>query len=696
MRRLTFGGRPARAHLIAIAATLAAVLAGLVIPTLALGAADPPPRNTTTAVTAATGAAVTNPISTSVSGTVTTDTPAYGFPYQQLTPYTAQPPTPGALETDGQTNRYTLGGTWLYRPDPSNIGISEGYWRDTADATGWNEVAMPNSWNAGNYTSAGFAGTVGWYRRDFTLPRGAFASSVAKAAQSWEIEFESVNYSATVWLNGHELGTHEGAYLPFSFPARDMVSGVNRLVIRVDDTRTLTSFPAGPQSGWWNFGGILDAVYLHPIQAADLQSAAITPTLKCPTCSATINEQATVVNESHRAETVKLVGRFGSSNLSFGMATIRPGATWSPTASVVIAHPRLWSPGSPNLYAATLTLETVTGQTLGGYFYKSGVRLITWTDGLLYLNGRQLHLRGVSVHEQTVLSGAALDVGQQETLIGWVKQVGADIIREHYPLDPEAEQMADQDGILLWSEVPVYGSLLSAAAANTDLSSPSWRTAALALLKNNIETNQNHPSILLWSIGNELPPAVSAPEATYIKAAAAEVHTLDPTRPAAMAVIDWPTLPCQAAAYAPLDVIGINEYFGWVDEAGGATEDRENLLPFLESVRNCYSDKALMVTEMGFGGNRTGPIEVRGTYAYQDDNMEYAFGVMNQLSWLAGALWFPLQDFAAEPGYDGADPLGSPPFVDKGVLDQFGNEKPSFAVMQAIYRATTQIAAARR
>jgi beta-glucuronidase len=256
--------------------------------------------------------------------------------------------------------------------------------------------------------------------------------------------------------------------------------------------------------------------------------------------------------------------------------------------------------------------------------------------------------------------------------------------------------MADKAGILLWSEIPVYGSFLSTAEADEDLSSPSWKAAALALLKDNIETNENHASILLWSIGNELPASVTAPEAAYIRAATAEIHTLDPTRPAAMAVVDYPGLACQTAAYAPLDVIGINEYFGWFDEAGGATEDRQDLEPFLDSVRNCYPDKALMVTEFGFGANRNGPIEVRGTYQYQEDNIAYSLGVFNQLSWLAGAIWFPLQDFAAEPGYDGGEPIGDPPFVDKGVIDQYGNKKPGFAVMQALFDATPQLAPARR
>jgi beta-glucuronidase len=639
------------------------------------------------------GATPVAPPPGAATGAGMTVTPTYGLPYRQLTPYVAQPPTPGALESDGPENRYTLGGTWLYRADPEDLGISEGFWRPGNPTSEWSEVGIPNAWNAGDYTAAGFAGAVGWYRRDFTVPAHAFARYVPRAARRWVIQFESVNYSAEVWLNGHLLGTHAGAYLPFEFSVGSLRRGSNTLVIRVDDTHTATTLPAGPQSGWWNFGGILDAVYLRPVAEANLDAAVIRPVLACPHCAAQIEEQATVTNPTARPETVALNGRYGPLSLHFGAARIPAGGVWRPSATATLTHPRLWAPGHPFLYPATLTLSDAHGRRLGGYRYASGVREISWRDGLLYLNGEQLHLRGVSIHEQTVQTGAALSVAQQRQLLTWAHALGADIIREHYPLDPEAEQMADEDGILLWSEIPVYGSFLSQQQNDANLSSPNWRAAAARLLADNITTNENHPSILVWSIANELPATATRPEISYIKTQAAEAHRLDPTRPVGMAVEDWPGIGCQPVAYAPLDVIGINEYFGWFDENAGATADRQALEPFLQSVRACYPNKVLMVTEVGYGGDRNGPVEVRGTYQYQDDMLSYSMGVFDQLDWLAGAIWFPMQDFAAEPGYDGGDPIGNPPFVDKGVLNQYGQPKPSFQVMSTLYHGTAQVGA---
>ena len=598
-------------------------------------------------------------------------------------PTTAAPPTKGALMSDGPANRYRLGGTWLYRPDPTNTGIASGWWQYNPDTTDWNPVTMPNSFNAGSLTNASYDGSVGWYQRDFTVPENAFASYVPQSARRWVLQFESVNYRATVWLNGHKLGTHAGAYLPFEFTMKYLQTGVNQLVVRVDDRLSGATFPHSGL-GWWNYGGILDAVYMRPVSGAEIDNVQIRTTLACPTCSATIQEQATVRNLSGTTELVSLTGRFGTARLTFGSARIRPGATWTPAASVVITSPQLWAPGSPYLYRATFSLADSSGRRIAGYTYQSGIRQITLTGGQLYLNGRPLHLMGVNLHEQAVNTGAALTMAQERQFISWVQQLGGTIIRAHYPLNPELEQMADQAGIMLWSEVPVYQ---AAASYQAD---PSWRNRATALVGANIQANQNHPSILVWSIGNELGSPPSAGQASYIRQAAAAANRLDPTRPVGMAVTDWPGLGCQPA-YAPLQVIGVNEYFGWFDAGGGTTDDREEIAPFLQSVRACYPNQGIFVSEWGFGANRDGPVEVRGTYEYQSNSIEYSVGVFNALSWLSGTMYFPMQDFAARPGWDGNDPLGTPPWVDKGVLDQYGNPKPAFAVMASLFQNSQQV-----
>jgi beta-glucuronidase len=599
--------------------------------------------------------------------------------------YVATPPTKGALVSDGPSNRYLLGGSWLYRADLTGVGITDGWWRNVASTLGWTPTTIPNSYNAGDFSAASMSGWTGWYRRDFTLPANAFARTVPKVRRSWIIQFESVDYRATVWLNGHRLGSHTGSYLPFELALKYLRTGVNRLIVEVDNQRTKGDFPPS-NNLWWNFGGISDVVYLRPVAGANLDSALIRPLLPCPTCAATVDEQATVQNPTNRPQVVELTGSYGSLPLDFGTRTIPAGGTWSPQADTIVQHPKLWAPGSPNLYKARLTLRDGQGHVVGGYSYESGIRSITVNpDGELELNGRQLNLRGVNIHEQSLATGEALSMGQMRQIMGWVTDLGATIVRAHIPLNPEMEQMADQDGILLWSEVPVY------QISKSYLAEVSWRTRALALLRANIVANQNHPSIALWSIGNELPTPPTGGEAAYIKAASAEARKLDPTRPVTMAISDWPGVPCQAA-YKPLDVIGINEYFGWFDAGGGATDYRGELSPFLDSLRACYPHQGLIVSEFGFNGNRDGPVEARGTYEFQANSLQYHLGVFATKPWLSGAIYFNLQDFAARPGWDGSNPLGTPPFVTNGVLDVNGNEKPAYGVLSDTFHATVQIA----
>jgi len=601
-------------------------------------------------------------------------------------PYVAQPPTQGALDRDGQTDRFLLGGTWLYRADPGDVGNAQGWWRNIAATAGWSPVTVPNAYNAGDFSAASMTGSVGWYRRDFTLPRSAFARYVPVAFRSWIIRFESVNYRATVWLNGRRIGSHAGAYLPFEFDLKGVRAGVNRLIVRVDDRRSAADLPPGPGGGWWNFGGLLSEVYLRSVQRADLSQVVVRPRLPCPTCAATVQEQVVVRNLTRAPQTVSLRGSYGSARLHFGGRTIAAHSTWTAAAQVTIPHPHLWSPDDPFLYRASLTLSDADGRSLGGYVTYSGVRSITVTaGGRLELNGRLLNLRGVDIHEQSLQTGAALDPAQLSQLVAWTRELGATVIRAHYPLDPVIEELADREGLLIWSEIPVY------QVQSQYQSQPGWLANAYAVLKQNILANQNHPSVMLWSIGNELGTPPSAAEAHYIAGAAALARQLDPTRPVGMAISDWPGVPCQTA-YAPLDVIGINDYFGWYDAGGGTTDDRDALGPFLDSLRACYPTKAMFVTEFGFEANRNGPVEERGTYAFQSNSAAYHLGVFAARPWLSGAMYFALEDFAVSPGWSGGDPFPDPPFNQKGLIGPAGDFKPAFAVVQGIYRATIQIA----
>jgi beta-glucuronidase len=599
--------------------------------------------------------------------------------------YTAQPPTKQVLYQDGQTDRWLLGGTWLYRQDLSNVGVADGWFQNVASTDGWTPASVPNSYNTGDLSNLSWSGYVGWYRKDFTLPAKAFPGYVPAAFRHWIVRFESVNYYATVWLNGKKLGTHAGAYLPFEFDLKGLRPGVNRLIVRVDNRTNPGSLPPGPGSSWWNFGGLQGEVYLRSVARADIERAQIRPLLPCPSCAATIADQAVIRNVTNSRQKVRLYGTYGGFRLKFGTATIAPHSTWTANASVRIPHPKLWSITSPTLYKATLSLTDQRGRPLGGYLDYSGIRSITVKAGQLLLNGRALHLRGVDLQEQFPSTGAALTPAQYGQYITWAQELGAHLLRVHYPVAPELEEMADRAGILIWSDIQVWG------VQNQYLSQPGWLAQAHALLRADIYANQNHPSIMLWSIANELPFPATGAEASYVKGATALAQKLDPTRPVGMAVDNWPGVACQSA-YSPLQVLGDNEYFGWFDLGSGTTADRDALSPWLDSYRACYPHKALFITEFGFDANRNGPVEERGTYQFQSNSVAFHLGVFATKPWLSGVAYQTLQDYAAYPGYNGGNPWPNTPWNQKGLVDQYGNVKPAFSVVSQIYHATAQVA----
>ena len=217
---------------------------------------------------------ITDSTSSATVTTPTTTTPAQTVPG-------APPPTRGALASDGPGGAICSAARGCTVPTPptpaSRWLVAERRLHQRLEST-----TIPNSYNAGDFSPRAWRARSGGTDATSRCRPARSRRYVPAADRSWLIEFESVNYAATVWLNGHELGTHAGGYLPFEFPLSDLRAGVNRLIVRVDDRRTGADFPPGPSGGWWNFGGLLDVVYLRPVQRADLDQVMIRPELPCP------------------------------------------------------------------------------------------------------------------------------------------------------------------------------------------------------------------------------------------------------------------------------------------------------------------------------------------------------------------------------------------------------------------------------
>ncbi|HMJ03168.1 MAG TPA: glycoside hydrolase family 2 TIM barrel-domain containing protein, partial [Conexibacter sp.] len=233
------------------------------------------------------------------------------------------------------------------------------------------------------------------------------------------------------------------------------------------------------------------------------------------------------------------------------------------------------------------------------------------------------------------------------------------------------------EGILIWSEIPATYQL-----PEVNLGRKLFRDVALRQLTEDIVANRNHPSVVVWSVGNEMASAAGPNQASYLRAVSALARELDPTRPVGLAFAGHPETPCQAA-YGPIDFLGMNDYFGWYTGFGGNIADRDLLPRFLDDLRKCYPRTAIAVTEYGAEANRDGPAEEKGTYQFQDEFIAAHLAAFATKSWLTGGVYWALQEFRVRPFWGGGNPWPTSPIHQKGVVRLDFTKKPGFATLAA-------------
>jgi beta-glucuronidase len=595
--------------------------------------------------------------------------------------FAADTPREKALYRDGPSGRYLLDGGWYTRADPTDQGQKLGWQKQSATA-GWQGTTVPSAINAGDFSVASYMGSVHWYRKDFKAPSSS-------AAYKYALRFESVNYRAKVWLNGKPLGFHVGAYLPFELRAKSIRRrGVNRLVVRVDSRRQKYDIPplrvrsnGAFEGGWWNYNGILREVYLRRIDTFDFQQVVFQPQLRCARCAARVNVAVTVANVNSRGRQASISGTFGNRALRFHARRVPGRGETKLTARLHIAKPRLWWIERPYLYTGRLQLRD-GGRVVQSYTAHTGIRTLRVSKlGRVQLNGRDVDLRGASIHEDSPTRGAALTPAQMRQNIGYLRELGAHMTRAHYPLHPYELELADRYGILVWSEIPVY------RMQSKYFSVAEVRAKALRMLRQEWERDANHPAVAVWSIGNENASRPGTGLRTYIHHAIKTMHDLDPTRLVGIATSGFPTVE-QQRIYLQLDVVGVNDYFGWYTGPRGSIVDRNALPAYLDKLHTDYPHQGIFVTEFGAEANRHGPVTEKGTYEFQADFLKFHLDVFAQKPWVSGALVWNLRDFRVKPGWAGGNPFPHPPVNEKGLIDDNGFHKPSFAVVQQALRTT--------
>ncbi len=408
------------------------------------------------------------------------------------------------------------------------------------DDEAWQHVNLPHDWAIEGPVKQEYAGETAklkywgpvWYRKHFQIP-------ASDAGKNIFLDIDGAMSGSEVWLNGHPLGGWPYGYTSFELNLSPFIQfgGENVLAIRLDTPPDA--------SRWYPGGGIYRNVWLLktlPLHVVYSGTCVTTP--KVGTSAANIQIVVNVVNEAIEPTTVsvkndifklhadgsrgKLVASSAAQELN-----IVAHLTNSATSHLTVKQPELWSVNKPNRYLAVTSIEQ-NGLVADRYETPFGIRTteFTVTNGFL-LNGQRLQINGVCLHDDLGPLGMALNPRARERQLELLKSIGCNAIRTtHNPPSPELLELCDRMGFVViaeafdaWAEAKRPG--------DYHLLFPDWHEKDLRAF---IRRDRNHPSVALWSIGNEVYEQHDADGWKLGKQLADIVHQEDPTRPVTMAL----------------------------------------------------------------------------------------------------------------------------------------------------------------
>jgi beta-galactosidase/beta-glucuronidase len=581
----------------------------------------------------------------------------------------------------GPPGRVHLDGLWTLRSDHHDIGIRRGWMhQDFIGST----VSVPFATNANPHrlTSEGSAlnaGTIAWYRTSFSVSR----------AGDYALDFQSVNHRAIVWLDGHRLGAeHVGEFLPFSKTFHAAGPGSHRLVVRVD----YGNLPAQNRSGWhrtwFNYGGIAREVTVRPLGASDIVSPTLTTTL-APGGAAIVRLTVHVHNRVG-ARTIGLTGALTHdgqrTTIPFAPVGVGAGGWRVLRAQVRIPSPALWSPADPELYQLSLQ---VPGES--GWSGPTGLRQLTWQGRRIFINGHRVVLHGASLQEDAYGHGDALDPADMDRIVAELKAVGANATRAQHPLTPALLERLDAAGILVWQEIGPNDS-----PGNWTSRTPALRRLARDRVRESYFQLQLHPSIVAWSLANEIAGGGhTGGQAQFVDAAAQELHRRDPGRMVGVDV--WgthvPATDRGLLLYRHLDIVGLTNYAGWYSDTGAHGSRLQRIARrAVDGFARVFADKVIVVSEFGAEANGHNATGRPGGFAFQARLLRDHVAAYRSDDRLAGMLVWVLRDFAVPPSFGGGSIRGSVPGIhlvsglnQKGLFDYRGRAKPAVATLRGLF-----------
>ncbi len=444
----------------------------------------------------------------------------------------------------------------------------------TFDDGAWRNVTLPHDWSiegkfdAKNPTGGqgAFLPTgIGWYRQHLDAPAAWQGKKVS-------VEFEGVYMNADVWLNGQHLATHPYGYTSFFVDLTPALKpgGANVLAVRVDNSQQ-------KNTRWYSGSGIYRHVWLYvtnPVHVAPW--GVFVHCSKADDQTATVEVQTKVVNESATAETLMLqtilLAPDGKVLLRAGTKfNLAAGAGQEITQGADLPQPALWSPEKPQLCQAVTTILS-NGQPIDEVKTTFGVRVLAWSaENGFTINGKTYKLSGGCIHHDNGVLGACAFDRAEERKIELLKAAGFNAIRTaHNPPSPELLDSCDRLGMLVMDEA---FDCWAGGKNHFDYSvvfKDWWQRDIDAM----VMRDRNHPSVALWSLGNEIPGIYSDMGGEYGPKLAAEIHSLDKTRPVTNGILGWPVDPKKTSAddaakqknadlnWNSLDIVGTNYNLG--------------------------------------------------------------------------------------------------------------------------------------
>jgi Glycosyl hydrolases family 2/Glycosyl hydrolases family 2, TIM barrel domain len=571
---------------------------------------------------------------------------------------------------------------WTLRTDRSNRGLSLGWQRGGFAGAA---VAVPNVIGASSFRgSAGlrnYDGSVGWYRTGFQAP----------AAGLYALHFQSANYQANVWVDGIELGSHRGSYLPFELRS-ELAAGAHEVVVRIDWRDPARQAQRGFHRTWFNWGGLNGEVNVRPIGESELADPTIQTTLTpdSPNAAQALVRVSVEVHNYGPSRTITPEGTLVRGEqtipIRFPEVPLAHEQAATVSASLSVPRPALWSPSSPNLYRLTLAVGDESS-----YSARIGLRQLSWHGGRIYLNGQHLQLHGATIQQDALGHGDALTPGDEQTLVSELRAIGANTARAQHPLDPALLERLDAAGILVWQGIgPVEG------AGNWYSSTPALlagaeqqaRTAALAA--------ELHPSIFAWNLVDEVANnGRDGAEVQYVRTLAQWLHAHDPTRLVAVDV--WGDHPPARAGtlYSHVDAVAETDYTGWYDNPRDPISQLQaQMRARLAAMQATFSGKVLLISEFGAESNDLNPPGSPGSYAYQSRLLAAHIAVYEADRRLSGMLIWVLRDYPLNPTFQGGSIHAVLPNVrlieglnQKGLFTYGGQPKPVVSMLSRAFGA---------